>query len=248
MNKICDRWIGSKITGKVSKRKIKLLFGARQTGKSTLLKKISDSSTVLINLQDRPERLLYERNPDELIKRLRAIKGRKKILIDEIQKVPQLLGDIQLLYDENPGKFDFILSGSSARKLRGASANLLPGRAHQYKIFPVITSEMDSIKESSVLCLKNVNVKQKFPGQSIEDIILYGTLPGIMLEARHSKGKTLETYAELYLEEEIRREALVKDIGHFSNFLELAAIESGNIMNLTGISQQSGVPVSTLKT
>ncbi|MCD6311844.1 MAG: ATP-binding protein [Elusimicrobia bacterium] len=244
---IYDRWIESEMAGNISKRKIKLLFGARQTGKSTLLKKISNPSDIFINLQDRTERLLYERNPGELIKRLRAVKGRKKILIDEIQKVPPLLDDIQLIYDENPGKFDFILSGSSARKLQRVSANLLPGRAHQYKIFPVILPETDSMKESATFSFPRHLLKQKFPGQGIEDILVYGTLPGIILEAKRSKGKTVEAYAELYIEEEIRKEALIRNIGHFSNFLELAALESGNIMNLTGLSQQSGISVSTLK-
>lgn len=249
MEKIYRRWVEEGLTGKISRNKVKLLFGARQTGKSTLLKKIAQENSVIINLQDRTERLLYERNPDELTKRLRAIKGPRMVLIDEIQKVPQLLEDVQLLYDEDRRKFNFILSGSSARKLHGLSANLLPGRAHQYKIFPVMLAETEGAQGKNILPLpKIMNKTERFPKLKIEDILLYGCLPGIITEKESSRAKTLETYAELYLEEEIRKESLIKNIGHFSSFLELSTLESGNIMNLTGLSAQSGIAVSTLKT
>ncbi|MBI5207311.1 MAG: ATP-binding protein [Candidatus Firestonebacteria bacterium] len=249
MREIFNRWIENSLIGDISHNKVKLIFGARQTGKSTLLKKISTPDAIIINLQDRTERLLYEKNPEELIKRLRAVKDSKMVLIDEIQKVPELLEDIQLIYDENPDKFNFILSGSSARKLHTLSANLLPGRAHQYKLFPVMLSETNNSKESNILPLPEIKKTiKKFPGLEIEDIMLHGCLPGMITEDKNSKTKTLETYAELYLEEEIRKESLIKNIGHFSSFLELSALESGDIMNLTGLSKQSGIPVSTLKT
>ncbi len=249
MAKIYKRWIEDSLTGKISRNKVKLLFGARQTGKSTLLKKIALSDAIVINLQERTERLLYERNPAELVKRLRAIRNPRMVLIDEIQKVPELLEDIQLLYDDDPHKFNCVLSGSSARKLHSLSANLLPGRAHQYKIFPVMLSETTGLQESNILALPKIkNKTEKFPRLEIEDILLYGCLPGIITEIQDARVKTLETYAELYLEEEIRKESLIKNISHFSSFLELSALESGNIMNLTGLSAQSGIAVSTLKT
>ena len=247
MREIYYRWIEASLTGRESKNKIKLLFGARQTGKSTLLKKFAGEDAVIINLQDRSERLLYERNTGELVKRLRAEK-KSRVLIDEIQKVPGLLEDIQLIYDENPDKFDFWISGSSARKLFKASANLLPGRAHNFKIFPVMYPEIENNADSSILPMEGYKENKKFPAVSIENCLLYGSLPGIMLEEEKSRGKTLEAYAEVYLEEEIRKEALIKNVGHFLSFLELSAVESGQIMNLTGLSKQSGIPVSTIKT
>ncbi len=249
MQEICDRWIEHGLASGISRNKVKLLFGARQTGKSTLLKKVSAADAIVINLQDRTQRLLYERNTDELVKRLRAVKNAKMVLIDEIQKVPELLEDVQLVYDEDPHKFNFILSGSSARRLRNLSGNLLPGRAHQYKIFPVILPETANSTGQNILALPGARNKAiKFPALKIEDIMLYGCLPGVIMEEESSKGKTLETYAELYLEEEIRKEGLIKNIGHFSSFLELSSLESGNIMDLTGLSRQSGIAVSTLKT
>lgn len=249
MTKIYDRWVENNLTDKISHGKVKLLFGARQTGKSTLLKKLSSINSIVINLQDRSERLLYEKKPGELVKRLRAIEDSRMVIIDEIQKVPELLEDVQLIYDESPEKFNFLLSGSSARKLRNFSANLLPGRAHQYKIFPIMLSETGRLQKSTVLPLpERRSIAQKFPELKIENAMLYGCLPGIIAEDESSRSKTLETYAEMYLEEEIRREGLIKNIGHFSSFLELAALESGGIMDLTGLSRQSGVPVTTLKT
>ncbi|MEW6041004.1 MAG: DUF4143 domain-containing protein [Elusimicrobiota bacterium] len=246
--KIYDRWLEGELTGKTSKNKIKLLFGARQTGKSTIIKKIAPADALFINLQERTERLLFERNKDELIKRLGAIKVPKTVIIDEIQKVPSLLEDIQLVYDRNSGDFNFILSGSSARKLHTAALNLLPGRSHQFRLFPVILAEMEKRQNFEILPLPwKINLKTRFRHPHIEELLIYGALPGILLENPESKVKTLETYSELYLEEEIRREALVRNVGHFSSFLELSAVESGNIMNLTNLSHQTGIPISTLK-
>lgn len=248
MNNIFPRWVQDKLTGKVSSHKIKLLFGARQTGKSTLLKKIVKTGDIFINLQDRSERIRYERSPDELVQMLRAINEPKTILIDEIQKVPQLLDDIQTVYDESSDKFNFIITGSSARKLRGVSVNLIPGRVHQYHLLPIISCErVQSIKSELFQLPMNKNWMPGFPKMDIEHSLLYGNLPGIIQESVESARATLEAYSELYIEEEIRKEALVRNIGQFSRFIELAALESGNIMNLTGLSQQSGIPVATLR-
>lgn len=242
------RWIEGQLRGAMSKHKVRIVFGARQTGKSTLLRGLAPPNALFINLQDRRERLRFERQPDELIKMLRAEHGSRTVLIDEIQKVPALLDDIQLLYDENPKRFEFILTGSSARKLRTSAANLLPGRAHQYHLFPLISKERQDTLPSVILGLKHSKpFHPGFPAPDIETILIYGNLPGIVLEKEITRRATLESYAEIYLEEEIRREALVRNIGPFSRFLELAALEAGQVMNLTNLSQQSGIPVVTLR-
>jgi len=249
MKKIFPRWIEKKLTGRESKGKIKLLFGARQTGKSTLLKQLFKPGALVINLQDRSERQRFERQPDELVRMLMAIHKPTMVLIDEIQKVPTLLDDIQMIYDKTPDKFEFIITGSSARRLRGVSANLLPGRVHRYHIFPVVLDERNLDRNPTLIPLPlNRNWKPGFLPWTIEEILLYGNLPGVIQETRNSRKATLEAYCEIYLEEEIRREALVRQIGPFAHFLELAALESGNIMNLTGLSQQSGIAVATLRT
>ncbi|MFQ5680844.1 MAG: ATP-binding protein [Candidatus Omnitrophota bacterium] len=243
------RWIERVLNSGVSRNKVRLIFGARQTGKSTLLRRLSRPQALFINLQDRRQRLRFERRPDELVKILRArTKKRTRVLIDEIQKVPALLDDIQLLYDENPRRYEFILTGSSARKLRSCAANLLPGRLHQYHLFPLISAERKRPRPSHILPLKpDKGFSPGFAEAKIKDILIYGNLPGISQEKRESKAATLESYAEVYLEEEIRREALVRNIGPFSRFLELAALESGQLINLTRLSQRAAVPVATLR-
>jgi len=249
MRDIFPRWIEKKLRGRESKGKIKLLFGARQTGKSTLLKQLFKPGAIVLNLQDRGERQRFERQPDELVRMLRAIAKPKMVLIDEIQKVPTLLDDVQMIYDETPDKFEFIITGSSARRLRGVSANLLPGRVHQYHIFPVVLDERTLDRKSTLLPLPlKRDWNPGFPPPVLEEMLLYGSLPGVIQETRNSRKATLEAYSEIYIEEEIRREALVRQIGPFARFLELAALESGNIMNLTGLSQQSGIAVATLRT
>lgn len=248
MNNSLPRYVEKKLRSVVSKDKVRLIFGARQTGKSTLLRRINPGNALFINLQDRRQRLRFEKEPDELIKMLRAEKKTRTVLIDEIQKVPALLDDIQLLYDETPEKFKFILTGSSARKLRSSAANLLPGRAHQYHLCPLILQERQDAKKPFILDAKdNKSFQSSFKSADIEIILIYGNLPGIVMEKEAVRKITLESYTEIYLEEEIRREALVRNVGPFTKFLELAALEAGQIVNLSNISQESGVPVSTLR-
>ena len=248
MQTIMPRWIEQDLKSSISHHKVRLIFGARQTGKSTLLRSLFPENALFINLQDRRQRLRFERQPDELIRMLQAESKPRTVLIDEIQKVPDLLDDIQLLYDANPKQFQFILTGSSARKLRSSAANLLPGRVHQYHLFPLVSAERENGKYSHILTLrKKKTFHPGFPPPNIETILLYGNLPGIVMEQENTRKKTLESYAEIYLEEEIRREALVRNIGPFSRFLELAALESGQVMNLSNLSQQSGIAVATLR-
>jgi predicted AAA+ superfamily ATPase len=135
---------------------------------------------------------------------------------------------VQYLIDEKLGQF--ILTGSSARKLRHVKhINLLPGRLIQLRLDPLTIPEI------------------ALPLPKIEDLLLYGSLPAIRLEENFSiREEELESYVDLYLEEEVRSEALVRDIGAFEVFLRLAAIESGNIMNFDKISQDVGVARTTI--
>jgi uncharacterized protein len=235
--------------GRTSRGKVRLLFGARQTGKSTLLRAVVPANALLINLQDPRERLRYERSPGTLAGELEARRDKRLVVcVDEIQKVPGLLDDIQFIYDRFPGRFEFYLTGSSARRLRAGAANLLPGRAHSYRLFPVIGPERAADSPSTILPgLKSVSKGRGFPDALLEDLLVWGSLPGVTSEPTARRASTLTTYAEVYLEEEIRREAVVRDVGAFSRFLTLAALESGRVMNLAGLSQESGVPVATIR-
>lgn len=234
----------------VSESKVRLLFGARQTGKSTLLNRLTDPNAHVFNLQERRTRLELEREPHVFTQTLEAnTRQRTIVCVDEIQKVPALLDEVQYLHDKNPGRFMFLLTGSSARKLKTSAANLLPGRAHLFHLCPLILAERHGTILGRVFPMPVMTTFQAgFPEPVLDVMLLYGNLPGVTLESVASRTRTLESYVELYLEEEIRREALVRNVGAFQQFLELAAMESGGITNLTGISRESGVPLATLRT
>jgi predicted AAA+ superfamily ATPase len=147
--------------------------------------------------------------------------------VDEIQKVPDLMDEIQVLIDEKIALF--CITGSSARKLkRGSQTNLLPGRVNLLRLDPLSFSEMPNFKLSRVLIL--------------------GSLPAVVLEKDQKKAdKMLRDYVDLYLQEEVRAEALVRNVGLFHRFLELAAIESGRVVNFSKISKDVGVSYHTIQ-
>lgn len=153
---------------------------------------------------------------------------RPLIVIDEIQKVPALLDVVQDLIDQNIAQF--ILTGSSARKLRqGSKVNLLPGRLVVLHLDPLL---VDEIKDLNPL---------------LEDVLYDGTLPGILtIPNPEYRERDLFSYVTTYLEEEVRAEALVRNIGMFSKFLALAASESGGIIQPRKISQDIGVAHTTI--
>lgn len=244
------RWLYTALAGSSSVGKVRLIFGARQTGKSTLMHRLVTAKSVYINLQERGNRLNLERSPSIFTQQLRAREEKRiSVFVDEIQKVPALLDEVQYLFDEHPDRFDFFLTGSSARRLRVSSANLLPGRSHLYHLCPLILPERKGRRTSRIFPLGPLeHFEPGFPTVKLEECLLYGNLPGVSLESVESRARTLESYVEVYLEEEIRREALVRNMGAFQQFLELAAAESGHIINLTALSQEAGVPVATLRT
>ena len=217
------------IKNTIKRQKSILLLGPRQTGKSTLIKRME--SNLFISLMDPKTRQRYEKNPELLEGEIKTYLANKKVrlplvVIDEVQKVPILLDAAQEIIDNHKGIF--ILTGSSARKLRRESnVNLLPGRVISLRLDPLTISE---IKPKKLI-----------------DVLMYGSLPGIVnLTEQKLKEEELESYVTTYLEEEIRSEAIVRNLGSFGRFLELAASESGNIINLRKLSQEIGVSHTTI--
>ncbi len=241
------RWIHNKLVSEVSQNKVRIIFGARQVGKTYLLNNMFPKEKVLVyNLQDTSLRRRLEKDPGQFSRELNALDNQIKIvLIDEIQKVPTLLDEIQFIYDQDKYRFQFYLTGSSARKLRKHSANLLPGRSHLYNLFPVSSFE----EENRTSHLFNIHPDEKlfFPQHSLEEKLIFGNLPGVREESEDSAYETLSAYVINYLEEEIRNEALIKNTISFEIFLQLAALESSKQINLTKISQESGIPISSIK-
>jgi predicted AAA+ superfamily ATPase len=157
-----------------------LLLGPRQTGKSTLIKGLAPD--ISINLAFEQVFLEYSAQPDLLEKVLQRERSRT-VFIDEVQRIPSLLNTVQGILDDNPNKYRFYLTGSSARKLRRGRANLLPGRVVQYQLGPLIWEELGNDLD-------------------LDDAIAFGTLPGIVSERDTSiRQDLLRTYASTYLKE-----------------------------------------------
>ncbi len=206
------------------------LFGPRQTGKSTLLHSLfSPETTLFYNLLHYEEyrRLLI--NPSLFSEEVRSRdKKITHIVVDEVQRAPELLNEIHSLIESSQAPY-FVMSGSSARKLKKAHANLLAGRAWTYHLHPLTYSELGN----------------KF---SLNKALRLGTLPSIYLdEAEESSIKTLRSYVETYLKEEIEQEALVRNFPGFLRFLTLAADENGNIINYSNIARETGTSYVTIK-
>lgn len=221
------RFQEEKIKKALKRNKSVLLLGPRQTGKTTLIKKIGGD--LLISLVTPEVRQRYEKSLELLSKEINALNTKKRmpiVFIDEVQKVPQLLDSIQDIIDNK--KANFIITGSSARKLRrGPNVNLLPGRVISVKLDPL------TINES--------------PLKGLNHFLIYGSLPSIIsIENLSDKETDLESYVINYLEEEVRAEAIVRNVGSFARFLELAASEAGNIINLRKLSQEIGVSHTTI--
>ena len=249
----CRRLLERALSGPVSRHKVRLLFGARQTGKTQLLRHLlAGPQTRFYDLQASAERRRFETDPGAFAREVRALpRSVGVIVVDEVQKVPALLDEVQGLYDASPRRWQFHLTGSSARRLQARSANLLPGRSHSYRLYPVCGWEVadpPAVERALPGPRRPEGVPPPFPAQTLARLLRFGCLPGIRAEGALTAESTLAAYTEHYLEEEIRREALVRDLGPFAVFLRLAAVESGRQVNVARLSQESGVPASTLKT
>ena len=242
-NQVVQGSVVKKASG--NRNKVVLVLGARQTGKSTLLNHclVSKDRTFTINLQDRRLRRRYEADDGLLVRELEAMTEIDSVLIDEIQKVPALLDDVQYLYDKNPAAYDFFITGSSARQLKRKSANLLPGRIHTHILSPVLQAEQRDCEILSFHGMKS----GKFPVRDLSDCLVFGNLPGLYHEERRSWSRTLASYADLFIENEIRQENIVDDMGAFARFLRIAALESGNFVNFTKLASDIGVAVNTVR-
>ncbi len=207
-----------------------LLFGARGVGKSSLLKEdFKLTQNLYIDLLDFQEEAKFAKNPNELISLVKAMPvSAKYVVIDEIQKVPKLLDIVHLLIESKQSKKIFILTGSSARKLKAGGANLLAGRAFVYYLYPLTYLELGSRFE-------------------FEAALSWGLLPkAVSLATPTAKQKFLQTYAQVYLKEEVWGEQLVKNLDAFRQFLEVAAQANGKIVNYANIARDVGVDAKTV--
>jgi uncharacterized protein len=227
------RKVEEKVRSILERGRSVLLLGPRQTGKTTLLDRIRCDLTVSLVRPD--VRIRYEKEPGLLAAEVEAIarpKGTDRIVcLDEVQKVPRILDVVQDLIDRKAARF--LLTGSSARKLRrGSDVNLLPGRIVPVRLDPLMLNEISP---------GNVD------GRVLPRLLLEGSLPGIWTQEDEAlREEELMAYATVYLEEEVRAEAIVRNLGAFARFLELAAIDSGRIANFRNLSREIGIAHTTV--
>ncbi|MBI5700126.1 ATP-binding protein [Candidatus Saganbacteria bacterium] len=245
-NKHILRYLEIALKGLIKKRYSALILGPRQVGKTTAvqacLKMLKNRAEY--PLQDPSLRIELESNPGRIINQVRALPKRPYVFIDEAQKVPEIFDSVQLLIDNRDAQF--ILTGSSARKLRRHAPNLLPGRVEHFHMDPLLWGELGLIKDSTILPIRMENLNASLP-YSFEENLTYGSLPRIVTLPKKDRNDFLKSYGHIYLEEEIRAEALSRKIGAFSRFLELAAEESGSNPNFTKLSNESGVSQPAIK-
>ncbi len=194
------------------------LFGPRGTGKSTFLKvTYPDAYTIDLLQPDTLRR--YQARPELLIEQVRGNPSASVIIVDEIQKVPKLLDAVHKLIEEKSGQ-QFILTGSSARKLKRSGTDLLAGRALLKHMHPFLLNEgkghvnFDAALESGLLPLVAL----------VEDPV-----------------ETLKTYVALYIREEVQYEGLVRNIGNFSRFLEAISFSHASLLNISNVARECEV-------
>ena len=203
-------------------RESTFFWGARQTGKSTLLKNLFPGASYFdLLLSSEYERFL--RNPSLLREILEGLEKSGPVIIDEIQKIPSLLNEVQwLMVNKN---LQFILCGSSPRKILRSGGNLLGGRAIRSELYPLVSAEI--------------------PDFDLIKALNHGLLPRHYMATDPSK--LLSGYIGSYLRDEIISEARIRNITTFSTFLEAAAFSNGEIVNYTNIAADCGVSSPTVK-
>lgn len=252
------RWYEAAFKAKLTRPYVHLMFGARQTGKSTLIRKLLPEERLEIDLADPSVRSRYLVEPETLIRECRKLPHRPGgafVFVDEAQSVPEIFDAVQHLYDGDKTRWRFVLCGSSARKLRKTGANLLPGRSFLHHLFPLTLAERPPIPRRashapsplSFPWLGKAPPANLFDAADLETRLTFGELPGVATAPEEDRDELLRAYAIAHLEEEIRREAMVKDWAAFLRFLRLAATESGQILNYAAISNESGLSQPTVK-
>ncbi|MDQ2994799.1 MAG: AAA family ATPase [Pseudomonadota bacterium] len=214
---------------KLPKNRSFFLFGARNTGKSTLIEEqFPDTHCIRLDLLDTRLQERFLANPEELFDIVNGLPPEiTHVVIDEIQKAPKLLDVVQRLLKKKDRYF--ALTGSSARKLKRGGANLLAGRAFVYHLYPLTFVELG----------KDFN---------LELALNWGTLPEIMdFSTNQERHELLTAYAHTYLREEIWEEQIIKTLAPFRKFLEVAAQCNGKIVNFSNIAREVGIDDKTAK-
>ncbi len=204
------------------------LFGPRGTGKTTWLRQVLPKAHWVDLLAER-EFVRLVREPSRFGDEVAALPAKSWVVVDEVQRLPALLDEVQRLIARHGARYRFALTGSSARRLRRGGANLLPGRAVNRRFFPLTASEIGS-------------------GFRLEHALRFGTLPAVWSARREAdRIALLEAYAENYVAQEIRHEAVVKSLDAFTRFLDVAATVNAQVVNVAGVARDAAVARPTVQ-
>ena len=205
------------------KKRSFFLFGPRATGKSYLIRNDLTEDTTVFNLLNNRIFLQLSKNPEDLEAMIEADGNKKQVVLDEFQRVPELLNEVHRLIEEKGVRF--LLTGSSARRLKNSEVNLLAGRARRAELFP--------------LCFDEI---KKF---DLDQYLLYGGLPPVFLSDEPQE--ELDAYTDTYLRDEIQREAVVRKLPAFARFLQTSALTCGKTINFSNLASDAGVTVNTIR-
>ena len=200
------------------------LFGPRATGKSTWLKETFPKGKRIDLLRNE---VFFKLAQDPALFRQMVLAESKKtwILVDEVQRLPGLLNEVHSLIEDEG--YLFALTGSSARKLKRGQANLLAGRALIRELYPLVWPEFREVD------------------LDWDVIFRFGCLPQVLLE-EEDRLEILDAYTGTYLREEIKEEALTRNVESFTRFLEIAGLANAQVTNLSNISRDAGIPRATV--
>jgi len=200
------------------------LFGPRGTGKTMWLKQ-NIAKAVFIDLLDPAVYRTYSARPERIREIAEAQKPGATVVIDEIQKVPQLLDAVHMLIEEYKDH-RFVLTGSSARKLKRSGVDLLAGRAVVKTMHPFMAAEMGK-------------------GFSMERALAIGMVP--LITESHNPEETLGAYGSIYLREEVQMESLVRSIGDFGRFIEAISFSQGSVLSISDVARECEVGRKTVE-
>lgn len=212
---------------KLPKQQSTFLWGPRKTGKSAYLKRCFPTA-IYYDLLDTRQFIELSKSPyllkDQILAQSKTAIS-QPIIIDEVQKVPELLNEVHWLIENK--KLQFILCGSSARKLKSQATNLLGGRAWIQHFYPLVTPEI--------------------PDFDLLKALQHGLIPSHYLSQKEFVDQHMQAYIDVYLKDEIRNEGLVKNLPDFARFLDVAGLTNGEMINLNNIARDCGINRSTVQ-
>ncbi len=200
------------------------LFGPRGTGKTTWLKATHPDALWIDLLEPDVERELTAR-PEKLRRMVEAGAGPGVVIVDEVQRAPEVLTVVHRLMEDRKGHYRFILTGSNSRKLKRAHVDLLGGRALKRAMHPFLAAEIG-------------------PSFDLEKTLVTGMVPAVWNHP--SPSEAIRAYLSLYIREEVKMEGLVRDLGGFNRFLEAVSFSHGGVLNLAAIARECEVGRSTV--